>query len=180
MWGAKPPTFLDGSKAPRGRPDPKNRPKKNPARLPSGTQNKVVVAQSSHNRTQCILINDARRFFGSWARIFNKFSAAGGTTDVTRPIGANRGHSAVHWQLGILFFQVFGRLSAKLGPKTSLERRGSSCSADCTKNQPPRPILIPFRGNSEFGNPPPPPPNEPLSRTKNKKTSLKCASCSIQ
>ncbi len=28
MWGAKPPTFLDGFKAPRGRPDPKNRPKK--------------------------------------------------------------------------------------------------------------------------------------------------------
>ncbi len=27
MWGAKPPTFLDGFKAPRGRPDPKIRPK---------------------------------------------------------------------------------------------------------------------------------------------------------
>ena len=28
MWGAKPPTFLDGLKASRGRPDPKNRPNK--------------------------------------------------------------------------------------------------------------------------------------------------------
>jgi hypothetical protein len=33
-----------------------------------------------------------------------------------------------------LFF-VFGRCSAKLGPKIPLERRGSSCSAGCTKNQ---------------------------------------------
>ncbi len=60
---------------------------------------------------------------------------------------------AVHWQFGIRifrFFLVFGRFSAKLGPKTPLERRGSSCSAGCTKNQPPRPILRPFRGNSEF------------------------------
>ncbi len=32
-------------------------------------------------------------------------------------------------------FCVFGRLSAKLGPKTPLERRGSSYSAGCTKNQ---------------------------------------------
>ena len=31
--------------------------------------------------------------------------------------------------------QVFGRCSAKLGPKTPLDRRGSSCSAGCTKNQ---------------------------------------------
>ncbi len=64
-------------------------------------------------------------------------------------------NSAVHWQLGILIFQVFGRFSAKVGPKTPLERRGSSCSAGCTKNQPRRPILRPFRGNSEFGNHPP-------------------------
>ncbi len=35
---------------------------------------------------------------------------------------------------GILIFQVFGRFSAKLGPKTPLERRGSSCSAGCTKH----------------------------------------------
>ncbi len=28
MWGASPPTFLDGFQATRGRPDPKNRPKK--------------------------------------------------------------------------------------------------------------------------------------------------------
>ncbi len=62
--------------------------------------------------------------------------------------------SAVHWQFGILISQVFGRFSAKLGPKTPLERRGSSCSAGCSKNQPPRPILRPFRGNSEFGNHP--------------------------
>ncbi len=66
--------------------------------------------------------------------------------------------SAVHWQFGILIFPVFGRFSAKLGPKTPLERRGSSCSAGCTKNLPPRPILRPFRGNSEFG-------NHPLQRT---------------
>ncbi len=31
-------------------------------------------------------------------------------------------------------------------PKTPLERRGSSCSAGCTKNQPRRSILRPFRG----------------------------------
>ncbi len=57
---------------------------------------------------------------------------------------------AVHWQFGILNFVVFGRFSAKLGPQTPLERRGSSCRAGCTKNQPRRPILRPFRGNSEF------------------------------
>ena len=56
-------------------------------------------------------------------------------------------HLAVHWQFGILIFgSVFGRFSAKLGPKTPLERRGSSCSAGCTKNQLRRPILRPFRG----------------------------------
>ncbi len=48
---------------------------------------------------------------------------------------------AVHWQLGILIFPVFGRFSANLGPKTPLERRGSSCSAGCTQNQPRRRIL---------------------------------------
>ena len=53
-------------------------------------------------------------------------------------------NSAVHWQFGILIFQVFGRFPAKLGPKTPLERRGSSCSAGCSKNQPRRPILRPF------------------------------------
>ncbi len=30
---------------------------------------------------------------------------------------------------------VFGRFSIKVGPKTPLERRGSSCSAGCTKKQ---------------------------------------------
>ncbi len=45
-----------------------------------------------------------------------------------------------------LFFLVFGRFSAKLGPQTPLEQRGSSCSAGCTKNQPRRPILRPLRG----------------------------------
>jgi hypothetical protein len=29
---------------------------------------------------------------------------------------------------------VFGRFMAKLGPETPLDRRGSSCSAGCTKN----------------------------------------------
>ncbi len=48
------------------------------------------------------------------------------------------------------FGPFFGRFSAKLGPKTPLERRGSSCSAGWTKNQPRRPILKPFRCNSEF------------------------------
>ncbi len=38
MWGAKPPTFLKALPGPRGRPDLKNAPNKNPARLPSGTQ----------------------------------------------------------------------------------------------------------------------------------------------
>jgi hypothetical protein len=48
-----------------------------------------------------------------------------------------------------IFGSVFGRFSAKLGPKTPLERRGSSCSAGCTKNQPGRPILRPFRGSKK-------------------------------
>ena len=38
MWGASPPTFLKAFPGPRGRPDLKNAPPKNPARLPSGTQ----------------------------------------------------------------------------------------------------------------------------------------------
>ncbi len=85
---------------------------------------------------------------------------------VTKP---NNRTSAVHWQFGILFFQVFGRFPAKLGPKTPLERRGSSCSAGCTKNQPRRPILRPFRGNlnSDFT-----PSNEPLRHVFQKKTCL--------
>ncbi len=53
--------------------------------------------------------------------------------------------SAVHWQFGTVIFQFFGRFSAKLGPKTPLERRGSSCSAGRTKNQPRRPVPRPFR-----------------------------------
>ncbi len=40
----------------------------------------------------------------------------------------------------------FSRLSAKFGPKTFVERQGSSCSAGCTKNQSGRPILKPYRG----------------------------------
>ncbi len=42
-----------------------------------------------------------------------------------------------------LFGPVFCRFSAKLGPQTPLDRRGSSCSAGCTKNQPRRPMLRP-------------------------------------
>jgi hypothetical protein len=42
-------------------------------------------------------------------------------------------------------FAVVGRLLAKLGPTTPLERRGSSCSAGWTQNQPRRPILKRFR-----------------------------------
>ncbi len=58
---------------------------------------------------------------------------------------------AVHLQFGILILgPVFGRFSAELGPNTPLERRGSPCSAGCTKNQPTRTILRQFRGNSEF------------------------------
>ncbi len=45
---------------------------------------------------------------------------------------------------------VFGPCSAKLGPKTPLERRGSSCSAGCTKNQPGRPMLRPLRDAKKF------------------------------
>ena len=44
---------------------------------------------------------------------------------------------------------VFGRFSAKLGPQTPLERRVSSCSAGCTKNQPGTPILRPLRGTKK-------------------------------
>ena len=43
-------------------------------------------------------------------------------------------------------YRIPGRFSAKLGPKTILERRGSSCNAGCTKDQPPsNPFLRPFR-----------------------------------
>ena len=58
----------------------------------------------------------------------------------------NACNSAVQWQFGFFIFPVSGRFSAKLGPKTPLERRGSSCSAGCTKHQPRRQILRPFRG----------------------------------
>ena len=44
---------------------------------------------------------------------------------------------------------VFGRFSTKLGPKTLLERRGSSCNAGCTKNQPRRPILRPLEADRD-------------------------------
>ena len=66
-----------------------------------------------------------------------------------------RGRAGIcFWQFGVFF--VFGRFSDRVCPKTPLERRRSSCSAGCTNNQSPRPILRPFRSNSEFGNHPPP------------------------
>jgi hypothetical protein len=48
----------------------------------------------------------------------------------------NTGHLKAVWPE--IVGSVFGRFSAKLGPKTPLERRGSSCSAGCTRNQPPQ------------------------------------------
>ncbi len=45
---------------------------------------------------------------------------------------------------------VFDPCSAKLGPKTLLDRRGSSCSAGCTKDQPRRTILRPLRGANKI------------------------------
>jgi hypothetical protein len=39
---------------------------------------------------------------------------------------------------------------AKLGLKTPLDRRGSACSCFCTKNQPHRPIIMPFRDIFHF------------------------------
>ncbi len=53
--------------------------------------------------------------------------------------------------LNLIVGLVFGRFPAKLGPKTPPERRGSSCSAGCSTNQPRRPILRPFRGGSVEG-----------------------------
>ncbi len=47
---------------------------------------------------------------------------------------------------------VFGEFSAKLCPKTTLERRGSSCSAGRTNNQPGRPILRQCRGAKHQNN----------------------------
>ena len=55
---------------------------------------------------------------------------------VPRP-GAKK-HLAVHWQLGILIFQVFGRFSVKLGPQTPLERRGSSLQCRLHPNSAPQ------------------------------------------
>ncbi len=46
--------------------------------------------------------------------------------------------------------EISGRFSAKLGPKTPLERHGSSCSAVCTKIQPGRQIRRPFRGTKKL------------------------------
>ncbi len=40
---------------------------------------------------------------------------------------------------------ILGGFSAKLGPETPLDRRGSSCSAGWTKNQAVKPIRMPFR-----------------------------------
>jgi hypothetical protein len=40
--------------------------------------------------------------------------------------------------------------ATRMRPRTPLERRGSSCSAGCTKNQPRRPIIRPFRGTKKF------------------------------
>ena len=40
--------------------------------------------------------------------------------------------------------------ATRMRPRTPLERRGSSCSAGCTKNQPRRPILRPFCGPKQF------------------------------
>ena len=51
--------------------------------------------------------------------------------------------------IGKSVFRFF-RFSANLGPKTPLERRGSSCSAGCSKNQPPRPILRPCQLKFKF------------------------------
>ncbi len=46
--------------------------------------------------------------------------------------------------------QSGGRFSAKLGPpQTLLERWGSSCSVDYSKNHPARPILGPFCGTNQ-------------------------------
>ena len=65
------------------------------------------------------------------------------------PIEANRaGYLKAVWPE--ISGPVFGRFSAKLGPKTPLDRRGSSCSAGCTKNQPRRPILRQFRGAKQI------------------------------
>ena len=46
---------------------------------------------------------------------------------------------------------IFGRCSVTNNwPQTHLDRRGSSCSADCTKTQPGRQILRPVRGASKL------------------------------
>ncbi len=49
------------------------------------------------------------------------------------------------WEVpdGVDFRSAFG----ELGPESHLDRRGSSFSARCTKNQPRRPVLRPFRGH---------------------------------
>ncbi len=43
---------------------------------------------------------------------------------------------------------ILDRFSAELCPEIPLDRRGSSYSACCTKNQPRRPCLRPFRGDA--------------------------------
>ncbi len=72
-------------------------------------------------------------------------SACGAAVDIAGPTpAAARPPPAGPQDLGPPRHWV-GRFSAKLGPKTFLERRGSSCSAGCTKNHPPRPFIRPFR-----------------------------------
>ncbi len=149
MWGAKAPTFWTGFWSPRGRPDPENRRFPGPKimyRLPIGPIGALLalywrpigpIGRNAANDTLALAL-----------------SAGLGpprATDRPQVVGPKRAVSK--GSLAILnsdFGLVFGRFSAKLGPTTPLERRGSSCSAGCTKNQPRRPILRPFRGNSEF------------------------------
>ncbi len=68
-----------------------------------------------------------------------------------------RPYLAVHWHFGILFLEAgFRPILGQTSPQNPLERRGSSCRAACTKNQPRRPTLRPCRGNSEILKSPPP------------------------
>ncbi len=42
-------------------------------------------------------------------------------------------------------YLVFGRFPAELGPKTRSNGSGSKNGAECTQNEPRRPIIKPFR-----------------------------------
>ncbi len=102
--------------------------------------------KNSSESTPSSTVKSAKAAVGRW--MGGSSGLGGGQAGSALPHRADPGYlKAVCPQI---VGSVFGRFSAKLGPQTPLDRRGSSCSAGCTKNQPGRPILRPFHGANKF------------------------------